>query len=93
MGAAEFTEQVHPIGTQHELDVPRLITKLLGELGVETLPLLAIGRVSQLAIALRALKDACHDISLASSGFPNTARRRSIMGRYHIDRAGIFLYV
>ena len=36
--------------------------------------------------------DACHDISLASSGFPNSARRRSIMGRYHTNSAGIFLY-
>ena len=36
--------------------------------------------------------DACHDISLASSGFPNSARRRSITGRYHTDRARLFLY-
>jgi hypothetical protein len=37
--------------------------------------------------------DACQDISLASSGFPNIARRRSTTGRYHIDSAGLFLYM
>ena len=35
--------------------------------------------------------DACHDISWASSGFPNSARRRSITGRYHTESAGLFL--
>ena len=54
MRAAEVTERIHPIGTQREPDVPRLFAKL-HELGVETLPLLAIGRVPQLAIVLRAL--------------------------------------
>jgi hypothetical protein len=52
MGAAEVTERIHPIGTQREPDTPRLITKLLRELGVETLSLLAIGGLSQLAIVL-----------------------------------------
>jgi hypothetical protein len=54
VGAAKVTERVHPIGTQHEPDVPRLVTKLLQELSVEALPLRAIGWVSQLAIILRA---------------------------------------
>jgi hypothetical protein len=34
---------------------------------------------------------AYHDISLASTWFPNIARRRSITDRYHTDRARIFL--
>jgi hypothetical protein len=55
VGAAEFTEWVHPIGTQREPDVPRLVTKLLEELSVEMLRLLAIGGMSQLAIALHTL--------------------------------------
>jgi hypothetical protein len=46
MGAAKVTEWVHPISSQHELDVPHLVIKLLRELGVEVLPLLAIGGVS-----------------------------------------------
>ena len=37
--------------------------------------------------------DACQDISLASLGFLNIARRQSITGRYHIDRTRLFLYV
>jgi hypothetical protein len=52
MVAAHITKWVHPIGTQRELDVPRLVAKLFLELGVEALPLLAIGWVSQLAIIL-----------------------------------------
>jgi hypothetical protein len=55
VGAAEVTERVHPIGTQREPNVHRLVTKLLEELDVKTLPLLAIGGMSQLAIALHAL--------------------------------------
>jgi hypothetical protein len=51
VGAIEVTEWIHPIGTQREHDVPRLITKLR-ELGIETLPLLAIRGVLQLAIVL-----------------------------------------
>jgi len=54
MRAAEVTEWIHPIGTQCEPDVLRLVAKLR-ELGVETLPLLAIRRVLQLAIVLHAL--------------------------------------
>ena len=54
MRAAEVTEWIHPIGTQREPDVPRLVVKL-SELGVETLPLLAIRRVPLLAIVLCAL--------------------------------------
>jgi hypothetical protein len=46
VGAIEVTEWIHPIGTQREHDVPRLITKLR-ELGIETLPLLAIRGVLQ----------------------------------------------
>jgi hypothetical protein len=37
--------------------------------------------------------DACQDISWASSGFPNSARSQSIMGRYHTNSAGLFLYM
>jgi len=44
MRAAEVIEWIHPIGTQREPNVPRLVAKLQ-ELGVEMLPLLAIGRV------------------------------------------------
>jgi hypothetical protein len=47
------TERIHPICTQREPNVPRLVTKLQ-ELGIETLPLLAIGGVLQLAIVLLA---------------------------------------
>ena len=54
MRAAEVTEWIHPIGTQCEPDVLRLVAKLR-ELGVETLPLLAIERVLQLAIVLHVL--------------------------------------
>ena len=54
MRAAEVTEQIHPIGTQREPDVPRLVAKL-PELGIEVLPLLATQRVPQLAIILRVL--------------------------------------
>ena len=46
MRAAEVTERIHPIGTQREPDVSRLGIKLLRELGIEMLPLLAIDRVS-----------------------------------------------
>jgi hypothetical protein len=43
--AVEVTEQIYPIGTKCEPNVPRLFAKLK-ELGIETLPLLAIGGVS-----------------------------------------------
>ena len=43
MRAAEVTEWIHPIGTQREPVVARLVAKL-PELGIEMLPLLAIGR-------------------------------------------------
>jgi hypothetical protein len=49
--AVEITEGIHPVGTQHKPDIPGLVPKLW-ELGVETLPLLAIGGMSQLAIIL-----------------------------------------
>ena len=54
MRAAKVTERIHPIGTQREPNIPRLIAKVR-ELCIETLPLLAIGRVPQLAIILHAL--------------------------------------
>ena len=54
MRDVEVTKWIHPIGTQREPDVPHLVAKLQ-ELGVETLPLLAIERVPQLAIILCAL--------------------------------------
>ena len=34
--------------------------------------------------------DACQDISFASSRFPNRACRRSIIGKYRTDNAGLF---
>jgi hypothetical protein len=41
-----ITTANNPISTQCKPDVPRLVTKLLRELGVEALPLRAIGWVS-----------------------------------------------
>jgi hypothetical protein len=49
--AVEVTEGIYPVGTQREPDIPGLIPKLR-ELSVETLTLLAIGGISQLAIIL-----------------------------------------
>jgi hypothetical protein len=54
MRAAKVTEQVHSIGTQSEPNIVCLFSKLW-ECGVEILPLLAIRRVPQLAIAFRAI--------------------------------------
>ena len=42
--AAKLTERVHPVGTQHEPNMPGLLAKLWVGL-VEILPLLAIGWV------------------------------------------------
>jgi hypothetical protein len=67
--AVEVTEQIYPISTKHEPDVPRLFAKLR-ELGVETLTLLTIGGVSQPAIVLRSIIRCMSGHPLGNLGVP-----------------------